>query len=92
VHSSIRSALVRAVCEERLAPRSEVAHFHAVPWSWWHQYDLKLQTVGLSRGYDQIAMRGDAKRRGFSVVYLRQERVIDFVFRWGEAARLLSAS
>jgi len=52
------------------------AHFHAVPWFWSHQYDLKLQTVGLSRGYDQIVMRGDPTRRSFSIIYLRQKRVI----------------
>src|SRR3546814_13334248 len=27
--------------------------YHAVPWFWSNQYDLKLQTVGLSTGHDQ---------------------------------------
>ena len=50
--------------------------YHAVPWFWSNQYDLKLQTVGLSIGYDQLVMRGDPAARSFSLVYLRRGRVI----------------
>jgi 3-phenylpropionate/trans-cinnamate dioxygenase ferredoxin reductase subunit len=50
--------------------------YQAVPWFWSHQYDLRLQTVGLSRGYDELILRGDPGERSFSVVYLRQGRVI----------------
>ncbi|QDX25629.1 NAD(P)/FAD-dependent oxidoreductase [Sphingomonas suaedae] len=52
------------------------AHYDAVPWFWSNQYDLKLQTVGLSIGYDQCVVRGDPVTRSFSVVYLKQGRVI----------------
>jgi len=47
-----------------------------VPWFWSNQYDLKLQTVGLSIGYDATVVRGDPAARSFSVMYLRQGRVI----------------
>jgi len=50
--------------------------YHAVPWFWSNQYDLKLQTVGLSTGHDAVVVRGDLATRSFSVVYLRQGRVI----------------
>jgi 3-phenylpropionate/trans-cinnamate dioxygenase ferredoxin reductase subunit len=50
--------------------------YHAVPWFWSNQYDLKLQTVGLSLGFDQTVVRGDIANRSFSVVYLRAGRVI----------------
>jgi len=50
--------------------------YHAVPWFWSNQYDLKLQTVGLSIAYDQLVMRGDPAARSFSLVYLRRGRVI----------------
>lgn len=50
--------------------------YEAVPWFWSNQYDLKLQTVGLSTGYDLAVMRGDPANRAFSLVYLRQGRVI----------------
>jgi 3-phenylpropionate/trans-cinnamate dioxygenase ferredoxin reductase subunit len=47
-----------------------------VPWFWSNQYDLKLQTVGLSTGHDQVIVRGDMDSRSFSVIYLKQGRVI----------------
>ena len=50
--------------------------YAAVPWFWSNQYDLKLQTVGLSIGYDAIVQRGDPETRAFSLVYLRDGQVI----------------
>ena len=50
--------------------------YHAVPWFWSNQYDLKLQTVGLSAGYDATVVRGDPAERSFSVIYLKAGRVI----------------
>lgn len=50
--------------------------YHAVPWFWSNQYDLRLQTVGLSTGHDALVMRGDPAERSFSVVYLKAGKVI----------------
>ena len=50
--------------------------FHAVPWFWSNQYDLRLQTMGLSIGHDATVLRGDPANRSFSVVYMRAGRVI----------------
>lgn len=50
--------------------------YHAVPWFWSNQYDLKLQTVGLSAGHDDAIVRGDPASRAWSLVYLRGGRVI----------------
>jgi 3-phenylpropionate/trans-cinnamate dioxygenase ferredoxin reductase subunit len=50
--------------------------YSAVPWFWSNQYDLRLQTVGLSIGYDAIVQRGDPASRSFSLVYLRDGAVI----------------
>ncbi len=50
--------------------------YEAVPWFWSNQYDLKLQTVGLSTGYDQTVLRGDPANRSFSVIYLKGGKVI----------------
>lgn len=52
------------------------APYHAIPWFWSNQYDLKLQTAGLSTGHDQAVLRGDPATRSFSVVYLKAGRVI----------------
>ena len=48
----------------------------SVPWFWSNQYDLKLQTVGLSIGHDRTVLRGRPEDRSFSLVYLREGRVI----------------
>lgn len=48
----------------------EDAVYAATPWFWSNQYDLKLQTVGLSAGYAHAVLRGDPASRKFSVVYL----------------------
>jgi 3-phenylpropionate/trans-cinnamate dioxygenase ferredoxin reductase subunit len=50
--------------------------YDVVPWFWSNQYDLKLQTVGLSIGCDEVLVRGDVSDRTFSVIYLREGRVI----------------
>ena len=50
--------------------------YKAMPWFWSNQYDLKLQTVGLSTGHDTAVLRGDPNTRSFSVVYLKNGRVI----------------
>jgi 3-phenylpropionate/trans-cinnamate dioxygenase ferredoxin reductase subunit len=52
------------------------APYNALPWFWSDQYDLKLQTVGLSMGYDATVVRGDPASRSFSVAYLSGNRVL----------------
>jgi 3-phenylpropionate/trans-cinnamate dioxygenase ferredoxin reductase subunit len=52
------------------------APYHALPWFWSNQYDLKLQTVGLSQGHDDLVVRGDPASRSFSTVYFRKGRVV----------------
>ena len=52
------------------------APYHAIPWFWSNQYDLKLQTAGLSTGHDRAVLRGDPATRSFSVVYLKAGKVI----------------
>jgi 3-phenylpropionate/trans-cinnamate dioxygenase ferredoxin reductase subunit len=50
--------------------------YDAVPWFWSNQYDLRLQTVGLSIDHDDVVVRGDPDTRSFSVVYLRGGKVV----------------
>ena len=47
-----------------------------VPWFWSNQYDLRLQSVGLWLGFDEIVLRGDPANGSFSLVYLAEGRVI----------------
>lgn len=50
--------------------------YNQVPWFWSDQYDIKLQTAGICRDYDQIAVRGDPATRSFAVFYLRDGYLI----------------
>jgi 3-phenylpropionate/trans-cinnamate dioxygenase ferredoxin reductase subunit len=50
--------------------------YAAVPWFWSNQYDLKLQTVGLSAGHDAEVTRGDPASRSFSILYLKEGQVV----------------
>jgi len=54
----------------------EAQPYHALPWFWSNQFDLKLQTAGLSIGHDQTVLRGDPAARSFSVIYLKGGKVI----------------
>ncbi len=50
--------------------------YRATPWFWSNQYDIKLQTVGLSQDADATVLRGDPETRSFSLVYLKNGKVI----------------
>ncbi|MDT8428211.1 MAG: FAD-dependent oxidoreductase [Pseudomonadales bacterium] len=53
--------------------------YHAQPWFWSDQYAAKLQSVGLSEGYDAVLLRGEpgqSDAAGFSVFYGREGRLI----------------
>ncbi len=50
--------------------------YTAFPWFWSNQYDLRLQTAGLSIGYDNTVLRGDPEDRSFSVLYLKDGKLI----------------
>jgi 3-phenylpropionate/trans-cinnamate dioxygenase ferredoxin reductase component len=72
---SVQNAHDQATCAA-LAILGKPQPYSALPWFWSNQYDLKLQTVGLSVGYDEIVLRGDPAMRSFSAIYLRNGRVI----------------
>jgi 3-phenylpropionate/trans-cinnamate dioxygenase ferredoxin reductase subunit len=63
------STAARAIC-------GAAEPYSSLPWFWSNQYDLRLQTAGLSLGHDATVLRGDPATRSFSVVYLRDRRVI----------------
>ncbi|MCL7999543.1 FAD-dependent oxidoreductase [Brucella sp. 21LCYQ03] len=50
--------------------------YDALPWFWSNQYDVRLQTVGLSTGYDRTIVRGSPSERSFAVLYLKSNQVI----------------
>jgi len=72
---SVQNANDQATCVAK-AILGAPAPYHAFPWFWSNQYDLRLQTAGLSLDYDQTILRGDVAARSFSVVYLKAGRMI----------------
>lgn len=63
------AVVARAIC-------GHPASYDATPWFWSNQYDLRLQSVGLHLGHDDLVVRGDPAQRSFSVVYLRGGKVV----------------
>lgn len=72
---SVQNANDQATCVAK-ALCGDPQPYHAFPWFWSNQYDLRLQTAGISAGYDATVVRGDPAQRSFSVVYLKGGRVI----------------
>lgn len=72
---SVQNANDMATCVAK-AICGDAKPYKAFPWFWSNQYDLKLQTAGINLGYDQAVVRGDVATRSFSVVYLKQGKVI----------------
>jgi 3-phenylpropionate/trans-cinnamate dioxygenase ferredoxin reductase subunit len=52
------------------------APYHAVPWFWSDQGDLKLQIAGLMIGHDRVIMRGDPAGKSATVFCFCGERLI----------------
>jgi 3-phenylpropionate/trans-cinnamate dioxygenase ferredoxin reductase subunit len=79
-----------------LAIAGRTGPYNSVPRFWSDQYDAKLQIVGISRNFDDQAVRGSIADGKFSVFYYRQGRLIavDGVNRAGDqmAARRMIAS
>jgi 3-phenylpropionate/trans-cinnamate dioxygenase ferredoxin reductase subunit len=50
--------------------------FVSAPWFWSDQFEVKLQMVGLSRGYDQVVTRADPQQLAFSAFYFHAGRLL----------------
>jgi 3-phenylpropionate/trans-cinnamate dioxygenase ferredoxin reductase subunit len=72
---SVQNANDMATCVAK-AICGEVQPYHAFPWFWSNQYDLRLQTCGISLGYTETIVRGEPAGRSFSVVYLKDGKVV----------------
>lgn len=72
---SVQNANDMATCVAKAICGDEKP-YKAFPWFWSNQYDLRLQTAGINLGFDQTVVRGDTAARSFSVVYLKQGKVV----------------
>ena len=72
---SVQNAVDQANCVARAIIGKPQA-YRSIPWFWSNQYDLRLQTIGLATGFDEVVVRVEPETRSFSVIYLRGGRVI----------------
>ena len=67
---SVPNAIEQAkVAGANMAGGTEI--YDALPWFWSDQYDVKLQTVGLMEGYDDLVIRGAPEEKKFAAWYLK---------------------
>jgi 3-phenylpropionate/trans-cinnamate dioxygenase ferredoxin reductase subunit len=51
--------------------------YSELPWFWSDQFDVKLQIAGISQGYTEVVVRGDASiGRSFAVFYIKNQQII----------------
>jgi len=67
---SVQNAVDQAVNVARTIT-GKPAPYESAPWFWTDQFDIRLQTAGISHGFDQVVTRGDPESRKFSVFYYR---------------------
>lgn len=71
VHNALEQAKTAAA-----SMCGELTPYAQIPWFWSDQYDVKLQIVGLSQGYDQLITRGDKSAHAFAAFYLQGGRLL----------------
>ncbi len=73
---SVQNAVDQAkVCAAAISGKSPI--YDSIPWFWSDQYDIKLQMVGLSEGYDDIIVRHEeGEGIKFSVWYFKGNELL----------------
>lgn len=72
---SVQNATDQARCvAARLS--GDVKVYDGQPWFWSDQGDDKLQIAGLTTGYDQVVLRGDAAQKAFSAFCYKEGKLV----------------
>ena len=71
VHNALEQAKTAAatLCGEQLP-------YAQIPWFWSDQYNVKLQIVGISSGYDELIIRGEPESQSFAAFYLKDRQLL----------------
>lgn len=77
---------IRLECVQNAVDQAKVAaaaicgkesNYDTIPWFWSDQYDVKLQMVGLSEGYDRALVRKEVNRDNcFSIWYFKGDTLL----------------
>ncbi|WP_321345454.1 FAD-dependent oxidoreductase [Breoghania sp.] len=77
---TIRLESVQNACDQAKAAAAsmlgEDVAYDPVPWFWSDQYDVKLQIVGLSQGYDRTEIEGSPEEGRFSLSYFAGDQLL----------------
>ena len=77
---TLRLESVQNAIEQAKTAAANVAgtpsRYAQVPWFWSDQFDLKLQMVGISDGYDAVVQRGSMDADDFAMFYLKDDVLI----------------
>ncbi len=72
---SVQNAVDQAIAVARTIT-GKPGPYNALPWFWSDQFDIRLQMVGLSQGFDRTVVRGDRTSGKFSVFYFSGPRLL----------------
>ena len=50
--------------------------YHALPWFWSDQYNIKLQIAGFNKGYERVVLRGEPSSDSFVAWYMKGNTVL----------------
>ena len=73
---SVQNAVDQAKCVAQ-AICGQPVPYNTIPWFWSDQYDVKLQMVGLSTGYNQVVKRVEEdKEKCLSIWYFKDDELL----------------
>ncbi len=73
---SVQNAVDQAKTAAKAICGQEDVVYDTIPWFWSDQFDVKLQMVGLSNGYNDIVIRKEETKNSFSTWYFRDEELL----------------
>ncbi|WP_420400499.1 NAD(P)/FAD-dependent oxidoreductase [Flagellimonas sp.] len=72
---SVQNALDQAKTAAKAICGQDNVVYDSIPWFWSDQFDVKLQIVGLSSGYDDVVIRREGGK-SFSVWYFKEDELL----------------
>lgn len=72
---SVQNAVDQAKVASKSICGQEVI-YDTIPWFWSDQFDVKLQMVGLSTGYNDIIIRNEEEKNSFSAWYFKDDELL----------------
>ncbi|MDW7691225.1 FAD/NAD(P)-binding oxidoreductase [Flammeovirgaceae bacterium SG7u.111] len=73
---SVQNAVDQAKTAAKAICGQEGVVYDSIPWFWSDQFDVKLQIVGLSNGYNDIVVRKEEAENSFSTWYFKDDELL----------------